>query len=111
MIFKHCSLIQEGEAVLFYRYNRPLKGYVINGLLIAPNTAAKLAFAKIWKYFVSEVVRADDIYAAIVPGVETTLFDNSLTFYKEVDGLKIYKVDNSLKEQYSSYVQHLNNKE
>jgi len=107
MIFKHCSLIQEGEAVLFYRFNRPLNGYVINGILVANNISAKLAFVKIWKYFVSEVVRNDDIYAAIVPGVENSMFDNHLSFYATVDGLKIYKVDNSIKEQYSSYVQHL----
>ncbi len=107
MIFKHVSMVQEGEAALFYRFNRPLNGYVIAGLLIADNTAAKLAFVKIWKYFVSEVVTRDDIYASIVPGVETSLFDRYLTYHSTIDGLKIYKVDNVLKEQYSMYAKHL----
>tara|TARA_R110002096_G_scaffold435790_1_gene662784 strand:- start:135 stop:476 length:342 start_codon:yes stop_codon:yes gene_type:complete len=107
MIFAHCSIIQEGEAALFYRFNRPLNGYMIAGLLIAPNTAAKLAFAKIWKYFVSEVVTSDDIYCSILIGTENSLFDNYLTYHSDIDGLKIYKVDNFLKDKYSSYAKHL----
>ena len=107
MIFKHCSLIQEGEAILFYRFNRPLNGYVIAGMLIAPNVAAKLAFAKIWKYFVSEVVRDDNIYASIIPEADNSMFDTYLTFHIEIDGLKIYKVDNSLRDRYSTYIKQV----
>ena len=55
MIFTHASMIQEGESALFYRFNRPLNGYMISGVFIAPNMTAKLNFAKVWKYFVSEV--------------------------------------------------------
>jgi len=109
MLFKHCSLVQEGESVLFYRYHRALKGYIIAGLFIAPTTAAKLAFVKIWTYFVSEVVKKDDIYCSILPGVENSMFDNYIEFYDTIDGVKLYKVDNALKEQYSSYVQHFKN--
>jgi hypothetical protein len=110
MIFAHCSIIQEGEAALFYRFNRELNGYMIAGLLIAPNIEAKLAFAKIWKYFVSEVVTSDDIYCSILVGTENSLFKDYLEYHSEIDGLKIYKVDNFLKDQYSTYARHLENK-
>jgi hypothetical protein len=79
---------------------------MIAGLFIAPNIEDKLCFAKIWKYFVSEVVRGDDIYCSVALGVENPMFDSYLEFYKEIDGLKIYKVDNFLKDQYSSYTHH-----
>ena len=111
MLFQHCKLIQEGEAILFYQHSRKLNGYMIAGMLIAPNTAAKMAFAKIWTYFVSKVVMADDIYCSILPSADNTMFDNYLTYHDEVDGLKIYKVDNFLKDKYSSFARHLENKQ
>lgn len=109
MIFAHCSIIQEGESALFYRYNRPLKGYMIAGVFVAPNTAAKIAFAKVWRYFVSEVVQADDIYCSVPLGVENAMFRDYLEYHSDLGSLKIYKVDNSLKDQYSSYAKRLQN--
>ena len=106
MIFTHASMIQEGESALFYRFSRPLKGYMIAGLFIAPNMTAKLNFVKVWKYFVSEIVQADDIYCSVPLGVNNSLFENYLTYYDTIDELKIYKVDNYLKTQYSSYDKH-----
>ncbi len=103
MIFAHCKIIQEGEAALFYAYNRELKGYMIAGFLIAPKVSAKLEFAKIWKYFVSNIVQNDDIYCSVVAGTENTIFDTYLTYHCDLKELKIYKVDNVLKDQYSSY--------
>ena len=107
MIFGHCSIIQEGEAALFYRFSRPLNGYMIAGVFIAPNLPAKLQFAKVWKYFVSAVVQADDIYCSIPLGIENTMFASYVDFHSEVDGYTIYKVDSFLKKQYSTYEQHL----
>jgi hypothetical protein len=106
MIFAHTSLIQEGESALFYRFNRPLNGYMIAGLFIAPNMEAKLNFAKVWKYFVSEIVQADDIYCSVPLGVTSSMFDNYLDYHDTIDGLKIYKVDNFLKSEYSNYDKH-----
>ena len=106
MIFTHASMIQEGESALFYRFNRPLNGYMIAGVFIAPNMTAKLNFAKVWKYFVSEIVQADDIYASIPLGVSNSMFNNYLDYHDTIDGLKIYKVDNFLKKQYSNYDKH-----
>ena len=103
MIFGHCSIIQEGEAALFYRFNRPLNGYMIAGTLVADNVAAKLAFAKVWKYFVSEIVTSDDIYCSILVGTKNSMFEKYLDYHSDLDGLKIYKVDNYLKEQYSMH--------
>ena len=103
MIFAHSSIIQEGESALFYRFNRPLNGYMIAGVFVAPNIEAKLNFAKVWKYFVSEIVQADDIYCSIPVGVTSSMFDNYLDYHDTIDGLKIYKVDNFLKSEYSTY--------
>ena len=107
MIFAHTSLIQEGESALFYRFNRPLNGYMIAGLFIAPNMEAKLNFAKVWKYFVSEIVQGDDIYCSVPLGVTSSMFDNYLDYHDTMDGLKIYKVDNFLKSEYSNYDKHI----
>jgi hypothetical protein len=106
MIFAHTSIIQEGEAAIFYRFNRPLNGYMIAGMFIAPNLPAKLNFAKVWKYFVSEIVQADDIYCSVPLGVTNSMFNNYLDYHDTIEGLKIYKVDNFLKKQYSEYDKH-----
>ena len=107
MIFAHASMIQEGESALFYRFNRPLNGYMIAGVFIAPNLAAKMNFAKVWKYFVSEIVQADYIYCSIPLGVTSSMFENYLDYHDTINGFKIYKVDNYLKQQYSNYDKHL----
>ena len=106
MIFAHTSIIQEGESALFYRFNRPLNGYMIAGMFIAPNITAKLNFVKVWKYFVSEIVQADDIYCSVPLGVTNSMFENYLDYHDTIEGLKIYKVDNFLKKQYSDYDKH-----
>ena len=103
MIFTHVSLVQEGEAALFYRFDRKMNGYMIAGLLVGTSPEAKLDFAKIWTYFVSEVVQADDIYCSIQLEGQHTMFDNYVNYHDTINGLKIYKVDNFLKKQYSSY--------
>ncbi len=103
MIFAHTSLIQEGEAALFYRFNKQLKGYMIAGVFIAPTMLAKMNFAKVWKYFVSSVVQADDIYCSVPLGIGNSMFSNYLDYYDTIDGLTIYKVDNFLKEKYNDY--------
>ena len=106
MIFAHTSIIQEGEAALFYRFSRPLNGYMIAGMFIAPNITAKLNFAKVWKYFVSEIVQADDIYCSVPLGVTNSMFENYLEYHDTIEDLKIYKVDNFLKNKYSEYDKH-----
>ena len=107
MIFVHTSLIQEGAAALFYRYSRPIKGYVIAGILVGNSTEAKLDFAKVWTYFVSEIVQADDIYCfGSFRRVTNSMFENYLKYHDTIEDLKIYKVDNFLKKQYSNYDKH-----
>jgi hypothetical protein len=106
MIFAHANLIQEDEAVLFYNYNRELKGYMIPGIIVSPNEKARMAFAKVWRYFASEIVREKDIYCSISLDKEDSMFMNFLKYHATIRGLRVYKVDNSLKEQYSSYAKH-----
>ena len=107
MIFAHVILVQEGEAALFYKFDRKLNGYMIAGVLISDNMEAKLQFVKVWKYFVSEIVQADDIYASIPIDLTNSMFTNYTTYYDTIGGIKIYKVDNYLKKQYSNYDKHL----
>ena len=107
MIFAHTSLIQEGEAALFYNFNRPLNGYMIAGVLINDTIEAKLNFAKVWTYFVSEIVQADDIYCSIPLEGKHSMFNNYLTYHSNLKDLKIYEVDSFLKKQYSNYDKHL----
>ena len=107
MIFAHSSIIQEGEAALFYRFSRPLNGYMIAAILISDNMEAKMNFAKVWTYFVSEIVQADDIYASIPLEGQNSMFNNYLDYHDTIEGLKIYKVDNYLKTQYSSFNTHI----
>ena len=107
MIFAHSSIIQEGEAALFYRFSRPLNGYMIAAILVSDNIEAKMNFAKVWTYFVSEIVQADDIYASLPLESQNPMFNNYLDYHDTIDGLKIYKVDNFLKKQYSNYDKHV----
>ena len=107
MIFKHCSLIQEGEAVLFYTYARSMGGYIITGILVADNMTAKRDFVKIWKHFVSEVVRTDNVYCSLLSGDTATMLKRYLTFHDTVEGIDIYKLDPEFRDRYSSYTTHL----
>ncbi len=107
MIFAHASIIQEGESALFYRFDRSLNGYMIAGVFIAPNLTAKLNFVKVWKYFVSEIVQADDIYASIPLGVTSSMFENYMNYHDTINGFKMYKVDKFLKKKYSNYDKHI----
>jgi len=107
MIFAHIKLIQEGEASLFYNFNKQLNGYFIAGLLIAPNMDAKIAFSKIWKYFVSEIVQADDIYCTSILTNTDSLLNNCLEYYSMLEDVKVYKVTNYIKDKYSDYSKHI----
>lgn len=110
MIFKQCKLIQDSGCVLFYRYERELNGYMIAGLFTHEGIPGKVSMAKVWKYFVSEIVRGDDIYCAIPDYAMNELFTNYTTEHSIVDGVQIYKVDNYLKESYSEYTKHVESK-
>ena len=97
MIFTHVSLIQEGEAALFYRFDRKLSGYMIAGVIISDTMEARLEFVKVWKYFVSEIVQKDDIYASIPLSVTNSMFTNYTSYYDTIEGRKLY----------SNYEKHL----
>ena len=80
---------------------------MIAGVIISDTMEAKLEFVKVWKYFVSEIVQKDDIYASIPLGTTNSMFTNYTSYYDTIEGRKLYKVDNYLKKQYSSYEKHL----
>lgn len=107
MLFGTVNVIQEGEAVMFYRYDRNLNGYMIAGLIIPPSMQARLDFGKIIRYFLSDIVRDKDIYYSMMPSADNTVLAKLVNYYDTIEGVKIYKVDNSIKEQYSAFNKHL----
>lgn len=102
LVFQHASVIQFGQAVLFYQYRKDLDGYLVAGVHIAPDVDAKLDFVKIWKYFLDEVVRDKEVYCSLATDVD--MFSGHIHYHSEINGLKIYKIDNFLKAGYSSYI-------
>jgi len=92
MIVKHCKIIQEKGCALFYSYNRELKGYEISGLIIAPTRKAKLAFKKVWQYFISDIVQEDDIYCSFFNKSKNWIFTKCVEYYTTINNTDIYKI-------------------
>ena len=56
-----------------------------------------------------DIWNPSNIRLAKLPGTlkhERDMFNNYLDYHDTIDGLKIYKVDNFLKKQYSNYDKH-----
>jgi len=80
---------------------------MIAGLLISPTLKARIDFRAVWKYFVSEIVKTDNIYCSILLDIDNTIFKHYLSYYTTIDGIDIYKIDNYVKKQYSNYIKHI----
>lgn len=103
MNFYHSSVIQYGEAVLFYRFNSKLGGYFINGVITSGSQESKLDFFKVWKYFLNEVVRDKEVFCAFMSEDNFNFFKDHTEYYDEINGMKVYKVDNVFVKTISSY--------
>lgn len=107
MIFQTVSLIQEGNSILFYRYNKQLKGYMIAGVFIGPNLEDQMNFGILWEYFISEIVKAADIYCSVLLGSQNSMFDKWINYYDTIDGLDVYKLDNAYTATHGNYAKYL----
>lgn len=103
MIIQHCKVIQEGTCLLFYKYDKHLAGYFICGILVEDTPLGKLSFAKLWKYFLEELVRLDDIYCCKFPGISASILESYTEFYKTIEEVDIYKVKNYLQHTPNVY--------
>lgn len=89
--FHHCTVINIGQAYLYYRYDKTLMGYFITSIAIANTIEAKRNFVEVLKYFFTEIVRGRDSYCS--------LFDNSTEFFskytttsQDYNGSTVYKM-------------------
>jgi hypothetical protein len=103
LTFQKSSVIQYGSAILFYRFDKHLNGYFINGVLTSGTKESKLDFYQIWKYFLNEVVRDKDVFCSFVSEQNVDFFKDHTKYYDEINGMKVYKVDNVFIKTISSY--------
>jgi len=90
--FHHCTVLQKGEAFIYYMYNRELNGYLIASMVVANNMKAKIHLASIIKYFFTEISRNKDVYCSLFEdGLE--FFSEYITEHGELNGVKIYKIE------------------
>lgn len=91
--FHHCTVLQKGEAFIYYMYNRELDGFLIASLVCASNTEAKVNLASLLKYFFTEIVRKKDAYCSLFDGEEDNFFPGHTVEHTEINGMPIYKID------------------
>ncbi len=90
--FQHCTVLQKGNAVIFYNYNRELEGYFITGIIVAKDMTAKLHLASLIKYFFTEIVRNKDVYCSLFDD-ESDFFNGHITKHSEINGMQVYKIN------------------
>lgn len=95
VLFSPAQLLQKGEAMLVYQYRRDLEAFLIAGILCAPNTSARIDLTKILRYFFIEIVRNKDAYCSLFLEGLTEVFPGQLKYAKELNGLSLFKVDQS----------------
>lgn len=103
LVFQKSSVIQYGESILFYRFDSNLGGYFINGVLTSGSDESKTDFFTIWKYFLNEVVRDKGVFCTFVSQQNVDFFKDHTQYYDEINGMKVYKVDNVFIKTISSY--------
>jgi len=94
--FHHCTVLQKGEAFVYYNYNRELKGFFIASLVVANNLKARLNLAKLIVYFFKEIVRNKDVYCSLFNNSANAFTNHmvkSITKHSELNGLTIYKIE------------------
>jgi len=91
--FHHCTVLQKGEAFIYYMYNRNLEGFLIASIVCADNTVAKVHLASLLKYFFAEVSRSKSVYCSLFDGDENKLFPGHVTPHSELNGMQVYKIE------------------
>jgi len=74
--FHRCTVLQNGNAFLYYRHNKLLNGYHALSVMIGDDFKDKKSFAELLSYFFNEIVIDDDLYVS---------FDNEKGYFKYID--------------------------
>ena len=89
--FHRCTVLQNGNAYLYYRHDKRINGYLALTIAIGDDFKDKKNFAKLLKYFFNEIIINDDLYVSFA--------DNDKGYFKyintkpiEFDNHIIYKV-------------------
>ena len=75
--FHRCTVLQNGNAFLYYRHNKLLNGYHALSIVIGDEFKDKKSFAELLQYFFNEIVIDDDLYVSFV--------DNDNGWFKYID--------------------------
>jgi len=90
--FHHCTILQKGEAFIYYMYNRELEGYLITSIVCASTTTAKINLASLLKYFSAEISRKKDVYCSLFEGEENKFFPGHTIKHTKLNGMQLYRV-------------------
>jgi|LWDU01.1.fsa_nt_gi hypothetical protein len=95
ILFTSATLLQKGEAIIVYQYRKDISAYLIASILCAPNTSARIDLTKALMYFFNNIVKGRDAYCSLFLDGITDIFPGQLEYSKELNGLSIFKIDNS----------------
>jgi len=95
ILFTSATLLQKGEAILVYQYRKDISAYLIASILCAPNTSARIDLTKALMYFFRNIVKNKDAYCSLFLDGITDIFPGQLKYSQELNGLSIFKIDNS----------------
>ena len=95
ILFASASVIQKGEAMLFYQDRKDIPGYLIAAIICAPNTYARIDLVGVMNYFFKEIVRDREAYCSLFLDGITDIFPGQLSYKQELNGLSIFKIDHS----------------
>ena len=91
-----CNYLQKGQASLIHSYSVTLNGSLVVGVFVGKQIRDKFDFAAVWRHFVTNIAKEKSIYCVIYDGyLETQVFKNQMEYHSTLDGLKVYKINNS----------------
>lgn len=91
--FHSCTILQLGEAFVYYRHTKELGGYLITSVNVADNAEARLNLAELLTYFFREIVKTDNAYCMLFLESQE-IFRKHVRYYKEYNGISVFKVTN-----------------
>jgi hypothetical protein len=95
ILFTSATLLQKGEAIITYKYNKDISAYLIASILCAPNTSARIDLTKALMYLFNNITKDRDVYCSLFLDGITDIFPGQIEYSKELNGLSVFKIDNS----------------
>lgn len=95
LLFAAASVIQKGEAMLFYQWRKDLNGYLVAAIICAPNTYARIDLTRVMSYWFKEIVKDRDAYCSLFLDGIIDIFPGQLHYAQELNGLSVFKIDRS----------------